>query len=97
LNDPFHEETVAPPFGEHFESDDVQQNLASSLLVQWDEKRPCEESVIVIKGLQDEKSTSSFEVLNSVFEEPNDQNWCDDDKNPGQLVGKDFLSNSPNV
>jgi len=86
LNDPFHEETVAPPFSENFESDEAQQQLGSSLLVHWDEKQSCEESVIVIKGLQDEKSSSSFEVLNTVFEESSEKSWGDNEKHPGQFI-----------
>lgn len=87
LNDQFHEETVPPPFGENFESDEGQQQLASSLLIEWDEKQPCDESVIVIKSLQDEKTASGLEVLESVLEDDkSEKSWSHNDKLAQQLL-----------
>jgi hypothetical protein len=91
LNDPFHEETVPPPFSENFESDEGQQQLASSLMIEWDDKQPCDESVIVIKSLQDEKTASGLEVLESVLEDDkNEKSWAQNEKLSQQLLSKEI-------
>jgi hypothetical protein len=93
LNDPFHEETVPPPFGENFESDEGHQQLASSLLIEWDDKQPCDESVIVIKSLQDEKTACGLEVLESVLEdEKNEKSWGHSEKLSQQLLSKTIVN-----
>lgn len=92
LNDPFHEETVPPPFGENFESDEGQQQLASSLLIEWDDKQPSDESVIVINNLQDEKTASGLEVLESVLDDDkSEKNWGQSEKLSQQLLSKEGI------